>query len=87
MIGMQYPNSIDEIAKKKQNGKAVSVIEQASNGGQYLTTNGPFITPAKAGDVFQWQFNFFSDSAPPIVFNNTGCFWEGLMVAPGYTAT
>jgi len=35
-----------------QNGKAVSVIDQESNGGQYLTTAGPFISPAKAGDVF-----------------------------------
>jgi len=70
-----------------QNGKAIAVIEQASNGGQYLTSNGPFITPAKAGDVFQWQFNFFDDTAPPIVFNNTGCFWQGLMIAPGYTAS
>jgi hypothetical protein len=68
-----------------QNGKVVSLIEQASNGSQYITTVGPFITPAKAGDTFQWQFNFFNDTLPPVVVNGADCFWKGLMIAPGYT--
>jgi len=68
-----------------QNGKAVFVIEQASNGSQYITTVGPFITPAKADNIFQWQFNFFNDSSPPVVVKGPGCFWQGFMIAPGYT--
>jgi len=35
------------------------VIEQASNGTQYITTVGPFITPAKAGDTF-YKFKIMS---------------------------
>jgi len=66
--------------------KVVSMIEQASNGSQYITTVGPFITPAKADDTFQWQFNFFNDTSPPVVVNGSGCFSQGLMIAPGYTA-
>jgi len=48
---------------------------------------GPFITPAEAGDTLQWQFNFFDNTSPPVVVNGTGCFWQGLMIAPGYTAS
>jgi len=48
---------------------------------------GPFITPAKVGNTFQWQFNFFDDSSPPVLVNNTGCFWQGLMITPGFTAS
>jgi len=69
-----------------KNGKVVSLIKQASNSSQYITTVGPFITPAKAGDTFQWQFNFFNNTSPPVVVNGAGCFWQGLMIAPGYTA-
>jgi len=38
-----------------QNGTIVTVIEEASNGTQWLTSVGPFITPAKAGNTFQWK--------------------------------
>jgi len=69
-----------------QNGKSVNVIEQVSSGGQYLTSVGPFITPAKAGDTFQWQFNFFNDTSLPTLVTGVGNFWQGLMIAPGYTA-
>jgi len=69
-----------------QNGTVVTLIEQASNGAQWLTSVGPFITPAKAGNTFQWKFQFVDDSSPPVVVNGPGCFWQGLMIAPGYTA-
>jgi len=62
------------------------VIEEASNGVQYLTSIGLFITPAKAGNTFQWKLQFVDDSSPPVVINRPGCFWQGLMIAPGYTA-
>jgi len=62
------------------------VIEQASNGTQYITTVGPFIAPAKVGNTFQWQFNLFDDSSPPVVVSSSGNFWQGLMIVPGYTA-
>jgi len=69
-----------------QNGTVVTLIEQASNGTQWLTSVGPFITPAKAGNTFEWKFQFVEDSSPPVVVNCPGCFWQGLMIAPGYTA-
>jgi len=65
-----------------QNGTIVTLIEQASNSVQYLTSIGPFITPAKAGDTFQWKLQFVDDSSP-VVVNGPGCFWQGLMIAPG----
>jgi len=34
-----------------QNGTRIALIEQASNGTQYITPLGTFITPAKAGDT------------------------------------
>jgi len=70
-----------------QNGTVVTLIEQASNGAQWLTSVGPFITPAKAGNTFQWKFQFVDDSSPPVVVNGPGCFRQGLMIAPGYTAS
>jgi len=69
-----------------QNGTVVTLIEQASNGTQWLTSVGLFIIPAKAGNTFQWKFQFVDDSSPPVVVNGPGCFWQGLMIAPGYTA-
>jgi len=68
-----------------QNGTHVALIEQASNGVQYITSLGSFITPAKAGDTFQWQ-SHVSDSSPPVLVSGPGNFWQGLMIAPGYTA-
>jgi len=70
-----------------QNGTIVTMIEQASNGAQLLTSVGPFITPAKAGNTFQWKLQFVDDSSPPLVVSGPGNFWQGLMIAPGYTAT
>jgi len=64
---------------------SITVIEQASNGAQWLTSVGPFITPAKAGNTFQWLLNFFDDSSPPVVVSGPGNFWQGLMIALGYT--
>jgi len=69
-----------------QNGKWIALIDQASDGTQYINTLGAFITPAKAGDTFQWQLNFDGDSSPPVMLNSPGCFWQGLMIAPGHTA-
>jgi len=47
-----------------QNGTVVTLIEQASNGAQWLTSVGLFITPAKAGNTFQWKFQFSSGKQP-----------------------
>jgi len=41
-----------------QNGKGIALIEQPSNGTQYITSLGTFITPAKACNTFQWLLNF-----------------------------
>jgi len=68
-----------------QNGTHVDIIEQASNGIQYITTLGSFITPAKAGNTFQWQFQFVDNSSPPTLVGGVGNLWQGLMIAPGYT--
>jgi len=57
-----------------QNGTIVTLIEQASNGTQWLTSVGPFITPAKAGNTFQWKLQFVDDSSPPAVVNGPGNF-------------
>jgi hypothetical protein len=69
-----------------QNGTIFTLIEQASNGTQWLTSVGPFITPAKAGNTFQLKLQFVDDSLPPLLVNSPGCCWQGLMIAPGYTA-
>jgi len=69
-----------------QNGTIVTLIEQASNGAQWLTSVGLFITPAKACNTFQWKLQFVDDSSPPVVVSGPGNFWQGLMIAPGYTA-
>jgi len=45
------------LSKLFKNGTIVTVIEQASNGAQWLTSVGPFITPAKAGDTFRGSYN------------------------------
>jgi len=44
-----------------------------------------FVSPTKAGDTFQWEFNFVNDSSPPVLVSGPGNFWQGLMIAPGYT--
>jgi len=69
-----------------QNGTIITLIEQASNGAHWLTSVGPFITPAKAGNTFQWKLQFVDDPSPPVVDSGPGNFWQGLMIAPGYTA-
>jgi len=69
------------------NGTVVNEIQLAANGGQWLTSDGLFITPAKAGDTFQWQFDFVNDSSPPTLVSGVGNFWQGLMIAPRYTAS
>jgi len=69
-----------------QNGTFVTLIEQASNGAQWLTSIGQFITPAKAANTFQWKLQFVDNSSSPLLINSPGCFWQGLMIAPGYTA-
>jgi len=53
----------------------VTLIEQASNGAQWLTSAGLFITPAKAGVTFQWKLQFVDDSSPPVVVSGPGNFW------------
>jgi len=68
------------------NGTIVTLIEQASNSAQRLTSIGPFITPAKAGNTFQWKLQFVDDPSPPVVDSGPGNFWQELMIAPGYTA-
>jgi len=69
-----------------QNGEVACIIKQAINSSQYITTVGQFTTPAKVGDEFQGQFNFVNNTSPPVVYSGAGCFWQGLMIAPGFTA-
>jgi len=68
------------------NGTHVAIIEQASNGIQYITSLGSFVTPASAGDTFQWLFQFVDDSSQPTLVSGVGNLWQGFMIAPGYTA-
>jgi len=68
------------------NGTSVALIEQASNGIQYITSLGSFRTPAKAGKTFQWLFQNFDNSSPPVLVSGPGNLGQGLMIAPGYTA-
>jgi len=63
------------------NGTVLNVVQVPSNSSQGLTSVGPFVTPAKAGDTFQWTFNFFSDSSPPVLVSGPGNFWQGFMIA------
>jgi len=55
-----------------QNDTHVALIEQASNGVQYITSLGLFITAAKARDTIQWQFQYVSDSSPPVLVSGVG---------------
>jgi len=67
------------------NGTRVALIEQASNGIQYISSLGSFITLANAGNTFQWLFQFVDNSSPPVLVSGPGNLLQGLMIAPGYT--
>jgi hypothetical protein len=67
------------------NGTHEALIEQASNGVQYITTIGSLITPASAGDTILWQFQFIDNSSLPTLVSGVGNLWQGLMIALGYT--